>query len=116
MSVRFSVLQSIYSKLFKTVNNNKDIYLLHYCCTLMYQLPYLICISLVCVITYSKCSFTTSDPQLESSYKSNMISVSHCVCVCVPLSLLRDLANRWNDMVLLYDVVSHRSWEVLQIF
>ena len=35
----------------------------------------------------------------------------------VCLSVTKDLANRWTDiMVLLYSVASHRSWEGLQIF
>ena len=45
----------------------------------------------------------------QSLYKSNRI----CVCVFNCLSVPKDLCNRWNDMVLLYSVPSHRSWENL---
>ena len=37
------------------------------------------------------------------------VSVCVCVCVCVP----KDLANRWTDRVLLYNVASHWTWVVL---
>ena len=32
------------------------------------------------------------------------------MCVCVCLSVPKNLANPWTDMVLLYSVALHRSW------
>ena len=39
--------------------------------------------------------------------------VKGCLCMCVCLSVPKDLANHWTDMVILYSVAFQRSWEDL---
>ena len=48
---------------------------------------------------------TTMSKMFKSFYKSNKI------CVCLFLSLTKYIPYSLIDMVLLYSVASHRSWE-----
>ena len=49
---------------------------------------------------------------LQNPYVKVIGSVYVCVCLFIP----KDLANRSTDMVLLYNVASHRSWKVYNCF
>ena len=52
--------------------------------------------------------------QLVLEFKKG-VTGSKSVCVSVWLSVLKDLTNRWTDMVLLHSVATHRSFSFLTI-
>ena len=55
--------------------------------------------------------------KLFSNMLQNLyVKVIGSVYVCVSLFIQKDLANRRTDMVLLYNVASHRSWKVYNCF